>query len=73
MLQQNISHYLFLFYRVRWFRTSVVLGCSELEVEWTIPETVGSGIYRIRHFGDYKYIFGGIFPYSGTSQSFQAS
>ncbi|KAL0274590.1 UNVERIFIED_CONTAM: hypothetical protein PYX00_002688 [Menopon gallinae] len=57
--------------KVRWFRTSTVLGYSEIEVEWTIPETAPSGFYRIRHFGDYKYIFGGIFPYSGTSRSVQ--
>ena len=31
----------------------------------------GAGTYRLRHFGDYKHIFGGPVPFNGTSSSFE--
>jgi len=34
------------------------------------PDVV-PGKYRIRHFGSYKYIFGGIHPYEGTTRTFE--
>jgi hypothetical protein len=34
------------------------------------PDVV-PGKYRIRHFGSYKYIFGGIHPYQGTTDTFK--
>ena len=30
-----------------------------------------AGTYRLRHFGDYKHIFGGTQPFNGTSSSFR--
>jgi hypothetical protein len=32
---------------------------------------VHAGTYRLRHFGDYKHIFGGTQPFNGTSSSFR--
>ena len=31
----------------------------------------GAGTYRLRHFGDYKHIFGGPVAFNGTSSSFE--
>ena len=30
-----------------------------------------TGMYRLRHFGDYKHIFGGTQAFSGASRAFQ--
>mgnify|MGYP000692818778 CR=1 FL=1 len=59
------------FYRFNWIRISPILGSSEALITWTIGPDVESGIYRIRHFGSYKYIFGGVHPYQGTTQPFK--
>lgn len=57
--------------KVRWYRRSSILGTSETEVEYTVPEDARPGTYRIRHFGCYKYMFRGIYPYVGTSLTFK--
>ncbi|XP_046405501.1 neutral ceramidase [Ischnura elegans] len=54
-----------------WERTAFLLGCSEATVEWEVGERDPPGRYRIRHFGSYKYIFGGIYAYDGTSRTFE--
>ncbi|KAG8238266.1 hypothetical protein J437_LFUL016446 [Ladona fulva] len=54
-----------------WERTSFFMGCSEATVEWKVDNKIEPGEYRIRHFGNSKYIFGGIYPYEGTSKTFQ--
>ncbi|XP_071438789.1 neutral ceramidase [Hetaerina americana] len=54
-----------------WMRTSFLLGCSEATVEWAVAERDAPGHYRIRHFGNYKYILGGIYGYEGVSNTFQ--
>lgn len=59
------------FFRFIWRRTLAVKGSSEVEVIWSVGENVDPGTYRIRHFGDYKYIFGGIYPYEGSTKEFQ--
>lgn len=56
--------------RFRWERTSTILGFSDIEFSWTIASTTLAGTYRIRHFGYYRYILGGIYPYVGTTNSF---
>ncbi|XP_019871474.2 neutral ceramidase isoform X2 [Aethina tumida] len=56
--------------RFYWTRTNVLFGFSEVEVQWTIKENVEPGTYRIRHFGNYKYIFGGVYPYEGQTKKF---
>jgi len=52
-----------------WERT--YLAASSVTVEWTIPEDVVPGTYRIRHFGYAKSLFGGRAAYEGTSNQFQ--
>ncbi|XP_066146802.1 neutral ceramidase isoform X2 [Euwallacea fornicatus] len=53
-----------------WKRTGLIKGGSEVEIQWIIRDKVEPGTYRIQHFGNYKYILGGIYSYNGTSQSF---
>ncbi|XP_034949883.1 neutral ceramidase [Chelonus insularis] len=57
--------------RFHWVRTSVILGTSEVEIKWEIPLNAEPGKYRIGHFGSYRYIFGGIYPYQGHSNIFE--
>ncbi|CAG9785826.1 unnamed protein product [Diatraea saccharalis] len=56
-----------------WKRNSKILGTSEAEVEWEIPEGTTPGTYRIHHYGNYKYILGGIYPYHGFTDSFEVT
>jgi len=57
--------------RFIWRRTSSFKATSSAEVRWEIRENIATaGTYRIRHFGYYKFILGGIYPYEGTSRSF---
>jgi len=53
-----------------WERTNQLLGHSTVQVTWEIPETVKSGIYRIRHFGTSRDILGRFTSYVGTSNTF---
>lgn len=57
------------FLRFIWKRTS--LASSEAIIEWTVGSNTVPGTYRIRHFGYYKYVFGGIFAYEGITNDFQ--
>ncbi|XP_068081600.1 neutral ceramidase isoform X2 [Anabrus simplex] len=54
-----------------WERTSTVLGNSEVTVLWDVAPNTKPGKYRIRHFGYYKYIFGGVYPFTGTTSTFE--
>lgn len=54
-----------------WTRTSVVFGTSTATITWNVPEDVEPGKYRIRHHGHYRYIFGGIYPYKGSTNIFE--
>ena len=59
--------------RYRWERNSCfpTLACSLVTAEWTIPLDTPDGVYRIRHFGDWKSGWDGLIrPYSGTSREF---
>ncbi|XP_055903625.1 neutral ceramidase [Eupeodes corollae] len=56
--------------RFVWERISSILGFSDFHIYWKIGPNTLPGEYRIRHFGNYKYILGGIFPYEGVSRSF---
>lgn len=60
---------LFLF-RFMWKRSKQLVAESEATVEWTTDSNTEVGIYRIRHFGYYKYVLGGIFPYEGITDNF---
>ncbi|KAL9891718.1 neutral ceramidase isoform X1 [Glossina fuscipes] len=53
-----------------WERTHSIFGFSDAHIHWTIGANTLPGQYRIRHFGNYKYILGGIFPYEGQTQTF---
>ncbi|XP_014475825.1 PREDICTED: neutral ceramidase [Dinoponera quadriceps] len=57
--------------KFQWTRNSVILGSSQVTVTWEIPQDAKPGEYRIRHNGYYRYILGGVYPYYGTSNSFQ--
>lgn len=57
--------------KFKWTRTSMIMGRSEVEFYWTIPEVgVQKGNYRIKHNGFYRYILGGIYPYQGSTEHF---
>lgn len=60
-------------FRFEWERVNVLLGFSEVHISWEIGEDTEPGIYRIKHFGHYKYILGGVFPYEGTTRHFTVS
>lgn len=56
--------------KFKWIRKSTLFAYSDIEFEWeTGPET-DAGIYRIQHFGYWRYILGGTYPYNGTSRNF---
>ncbi|XP_028172110.1 uncharacterized protein LOC114361316, partial [Ostrinia furnacalis] len=56
-----------------WRRNSVVLGTSHAQLQWDIPAGTQPGTYRLHHYGNYKYILGGIYPYHGFSDPFEVS
>ncbi|CAK1600599.1 unnamed protein product [Parnassius mnemosyne] len=56
-----------------WQRNSKILGTSYAVIEWEIPVGTPPGTYRIHHYGNYKYILGGIYPYHGFSDSFEVT
>lgn len=57
--------------RFIWRRTNVLLGRSEIDFYWEIPENVENGVYRIRHDGASRGLLTGVRPYQGFSQTFQ--
>ena len=63
-------NFFFSFCRFIWERTHLILGFSDVHIHWAIGPNTLPGEYRIRHFGNYKYILGGIFPYEGQTRSF---
>lgn len=54
-----------------WTRGSKLSASSEVTIEWDVGTQVEPGEYRIRHFGYYKYILGGIYPYDGVTNTFK--
>uniref|UniRef100_A0A182I907 Neutral ceramidase n=1 Tax=Anopheles arabiensis TaxID=7173 RepID=A0A182I907_ANOAR len=56
--------------KFKWHRRSTLFAYSDIELEWEVPEQVDPGTYRIQHFGYWRYILGGIFPYNGTTRNF---
>ena len=60
--------------RFEWIRTNVILGESEVEVRWFVPNSQEDGIYRITHHGNQKDLLRGtILPYSGTTNQFEVT
>ncbi|RWV89140.1 hypothetical protein GW17_00048731 [Ensete ventricosum] len=56
--------------RFKWSRPSRLSAHSHATIEWRIPETVAAGVYRLRHFGASKSLFGKIRHFTGTSRAF---
>ncbi|KAL5221730.1 hypothetical protein ABZP36_026443 [Zizania latifolia] len=56
--------------RFKWSRPARLSPRSFATLEWTIPEDAASGVYRLRHFGASKPMFGSIRHFTGTSRAF---
>ncbi|KUI72986.1 Neutral ceramidase [Cytospora mali] len=58
----------------QWRRISDFLATSEVEITWETDREgdgeVGSGVYRLRYFGDWKSLGGTITPFEGTTAAF---
>jgi len=57
--------------KYEWTRINSFLGTSQVTITWEIPKNQPSGTYRIKHYGDKKVLFKGIYPYTGVSNSFR--
>ncbi|KAK9727165.1 hypothetical protein RND81_05G263000 [Saponaria officinalis] len=56
--------------RFKWSRPSKLSTRSQATIEWRIPQNVQPGVYRIRHFGASKGLFGSVHHFEGTSSAF---
>ena len=56
--------------RMEWKRPLAVSPLSFATVVWQIPDTAPQGVYKLRHFGAYKHILGGVKYFTGTSSAF---
>ncbi|CAI9783625.1 unnamed protein product [Fraxinus pennsylvanica] len=56
--------------RFIWSRPAKLCPISYATIEWRIPETAASGVYRISHFGSSKSLLGSIKPFTGSSNAF---
>ncbi|CAA6655087.1 unnamed protein product [Spirodela intermedia] len=56
--------------RFRWSRPSSLSSHSHATIEWTAPAAAVPGVYRLRHFGAAKSLFGSVRHYTGASRSF---
>ena len=56
--------------RFKWSRPSKLSPRSKATIEWRIPQDVTPGVYRIRHFGAAKCLFGSIRHFTGSSSAF---
>ncbi|XP_038892835.1 neutral ceramidase 2-like [Benincasa hispida] len=56
--------------RFKWSRPSRLSPQSYATIEWRIPQTAVSGVYRIRHFGAAKSLLGSIRHFTGSSSAF---
>ncbi|GFP97978.1 neutral ceramidase [Phtheirospermum japonicum] len=56
--------------RFIWSRPAKLSTRSHATIEWVIPQTAASGVYRIRHFGAAKSIIGSIKHFKGSSSAF---
>lgn len=54
-----------------WRRTNMLLGYSEVDITWEIPEDATPGTYRLRYYGDAKRITGPIMEIHGVSNTFK--
>ncbi|KAH6836612.1 Neutral/alkaline non-lysosomal ceramidase [Perilla frutescens var. hirtella] len=56
--------------RFIWWRPSKLSTRSHATIQWIVPQTAASGVYRIRHFGASKALLGTISHFTGTSTAF---
>ncbi|KAL9319985.1 hypothetical protein ACSQ67_011824 [Phaseolus vulgaris] len=56
--------------RYKWSRPSKLSSRSRATLEWRIPQGVTPGVYRFRHFGAAKGLFGSIHHFTGSSSAF---
>ncbi|XVF68909.1 hypothetical protein PTKIN_Ptkin11bG0039100 [Pterospermum kingtungense] len=56
--------------RFKWSRPSKLSSRSQATIEWTIPPSASPGVYRVRHFGAAKGLFGSIRHFTGSSSAF---
>ncbi|KAL6200285.1 hypothetical protein ACLB2K_030067 [Fragaria x ananassa] len=56
--------------RFKWSRPSKLSTRSQATIEWRIPQSATPGVYRIRHFGASKSLFGSIHHFTGSSSAF---
>ncbi|KAL0896797.1 hypothetical protein Bca101_080758 [Brassica carinata] len=56
--------------KFKWSRQVKLSPESQATVEWRIPESAVTGVYRLRHYGASKSLFGAITSFSGSSGAF---
>lgn len=56
--------------RFIWSRPAKLSPRSKATIEWRIPESAASGVYRIRHFGAAKALLGSVKHFEGSSSAF---
>ncbi|CAN7020022.1 unnamed protein product [Brassica oleracea var. botrytis] len=56
--------------KFKWSRQVKLSPESQATVEWRIPESAVAGVYRLRHYGASKSLFGAITSFSGSSSAF---
>ncbi|BAT88410.1 hypothetical protein VIGAN_05189500 [Vigna angularis var. angularis] len=56
--------------RYKWSRPYKLSSRSRATLEWRIPEGVTPGVYRFRHFGAAKGLFGSIHHFTALSSAF---
>ncbi|XP_044479334.1 neutral ceramidase 1-like [Mangifera indica] len=54
----------------KWSRPFKLSTRSFATIEWRIPESASSGVYRIKHFGAAKGFIGSIHHFTGSSSAF---
>lgn len=64
------SNQIIFVFRFRWERVSSLLGTSDVDTYWNIPEDTEIGTFRICHFGHNRQLLGSIFPYEGCTRTF---
>ncbi|PSS32664.1 Neutral ceramidase [Actinidia chinensis var. chinensis] len=56
--------------RFKWSRPAKLSPRSYATIDWRIPDSAVSGVYRIRHFGASKGFFGSVHHFTGSSRAF---
>lgn len=54
-----------------WERTSLIWGHSEATFVWEIPDNCTPGTYRIKHYGQARYLLGSYQKFDGFTRTFK--